>query len=336
MSLALGSVAYMYAVTFDTPGDEDALNWTQVPDPEVGPGEVLIDVAAAGVNNADLLQRQGKYPVPPGASEILGLECSGTISALGEGVTGWQVGQQVAALLTGGGYAQKVAVPVQQLLPVPDSVDLIGAAALPEAACTSYSNLAMVAGLQPGGSVLVHGGSGGVGSHAVQWAKALGTKVFATAGSPEKAAAVGKLGADVVINYREEDFAERIKEETQGAGVDAILDVIGAPYLVPNMKSLAYNGHLVIIGTQGGTRDTDLRLGLMLRRRLSVTATTLRGRPLQEKAEIVTGVGTNVWPMVEGGSIRPVVDTVLPMAQAGEAHRLLGQGAVTGKVVLTS
>lgn len=326
-------VAAMRAITFDAPGDEDVLNLTDVDAPAPGPGEVLITVAAAGINNADLLQRRGKYPVPPGASEILGLECSGTIAALGEGVTGWSVGDEVCVLLTGGGYAEQVAVPAEQLLPIPAGISLEEAAALPEVACTVYSNIGMVAGLKPGQSLLVHGGGSGIGTHAIQWAHALGARVFTTAGSAQKLDAARQLGADVAINYRDEDFAERIAEETSGSGVDVILDIIGAPYLEPNLKSLANNGHLVIIGTMGGMR-TELNLGLMLSKRASVTATTLRARPLHEKAEIVAAVRENVWPLIESGQIKPMVDTVLPLDQAAEAHRILAEGRAVGKVLL--
>lgn len=326
-------VAAMRAIIFDAPGDEDVLNLTDVDAPAPGPGEVLITVAAAGINNADLLQRRGKYPVPPGASEILGLECSGTIAALGEGVTGWSVGDEVCALLTGGGYAEQVAVPAEQLLPIPAGISLEEAAALPEVACTVYSNIGMVAGLKPGQSLLVHGGGSGIGTHAIQWAHALGARVFTTAGSAQKLDAARQLGADVAINYRDEDFAERIAEETSGSGVDVILDIIGAPYLEPNLKSLANNGHLVIIGTMGGMR-TELNLGLMLSKRASVTATTLRARPLHEKAEIVAAVRENVWPLIESGQIKPMVDTVLPLDQAAEAHRILAEGRAVGKVLL--
>ncbi len=326
-------VAAMRAITFDAPGDEDVLNLTEVDAPAPGPGEVLITVAAAGINNADLLQRRGKYPVPPGASEILGLECSGTIAALGEGVTGWSIGDEVCALLTGGGYAEQVAVPAEQLLPIPAGISLEEAAALPEVACTVYSNIGMVAGLRPGQSLLVHGGGSGIGTHAIQWAHALGARVFTTAGSAQKLDAARQLGADVAINYRDEDFAERVAEETSGSGVDVILDIIGAPYLEPNLKSLANNGHLVIIGTMGGMR-TELNLGLMLSKRASVTATTLRARPLHEKAEIVAAVRENVWPLIESGQIKPMVDTVLPLDQAAEAHRILAEGRAVGKVLL--
>ncbi|TLP72888.1 NAD(P)H-quinone oxidoreductase [Nesterenkonia sphaerica] len=325
----------MRAITFDAPGDEEVLTWSEVPDVEPAPGEVLIEVAAAGVNNADLLQRKGNYPVPPGASDILGLECSGRIIGLGEGVTGWEVGQEVAALLTGGGYAERVVVPATQLLSVPENLDLISAAALPEAACAVYSNIGMVAGLKPGESFLVHGGGSGIGTHAIQWAHALGARVFTTAGSKKKLDAAQDLGASVVVNYRDEDFAERIKEETDGAGVDAVLDIIGAPYLKPNLKSLAFNGHLVIIGAQGGLDAAELDLGRMLKRRLHVSATTLRGRPAEEKAEIVTAVEQNVWPMIADGRVRPVVHQVLPMKDAAEAHRMLRRGEVIGKLLLT-
>lgn len=324
----------MRAITFEAPGDEDVLNWGVVPDVEPGPDEVVIDVAAAGVNNADLMQRQGKYPVPAGASEILGLECSGTIAALGEGVQEWEIGQRVAALLTGGGYAERVAVPAAQLLSVPGDLDLVEAAGLPEAACTVYSNIGMLAELQPGQSVLIHGGGSGIGTHAIQWAHALGARVFTTAGSVEKLQAAEKLGAEILINYREEDFAERIKAETEGAGVDAILDIIGASYLEQNVKSLAYNGHLVIIGAQGGVKGAELDLGRMLKRRLNVSATTLRGRPAEEKTEIVDAVRNHVWPMVTDRRIKPVVDTILPLQEAAEAHRHLAQGKAIGKVIL--
>lgn len=328
-------VTRMRAITFEAPGDEDVLTWSSVEDPSPGAGEVLIDVVAAGVNNADLLQRRGRYPVPPGASDILGLECSGTIAALGEDVAGWSVGDEVCALLTGGGYAERVVVPAVQLLPVPQGVDLVEAAALPEAACTVYSNLAMVAGLQAGQSVLVHGGGSGIGTHAIQWAHALGARVFATAGSHSKGEVARRLGADVVINYREEDFAQRVKEETEGAGVDAVLDIVGAPYLQANLDSLAVNGHVVIIGTQGGMRGAELDLGLMLHKRASVTATTLRSRPLEEKKQIVSAVGRHVWPLIAEGQIKPVIDTVLPIDRAADAHQLIAEGGTIGKVLLT-
>ncbi|WIB63171.1 NAD(P)H-quinone oxidoreductase [Curtobacterium sp. MCBD17_040] len=325
----------MHAITFDAPGDEAVLVWSDVPDAVAGPGEVLIAVAAAGINNADLLQRRGHYPVPQGASPILGLECSGTIAAVGEGVSDWHVGDRVCALLSGGGYAELVAVPAAQVLPVPDDLDLVAAAGLPEAACTVYSNVGMVAGLRPGQSLLVHGGGSGMGSHAIQWANALGALVFATAGSTPKLEAARRFGADVVINHRDEDFVTVVREQTDGAGVDVVLDIVGPTYLQRNLEALAVNGDLVVIGSTGSAPDAPLDLGLLMRKRASVTATTLRARPAEEKAEIVAAVRREVWPFVERGRVAPVVDTVLPMAQAADAHRLVAEGATIGKVLLT-
>ncbi|PZE74782.1 MULTISPECIES: NAD(P)H-quinone oxidoreductase [unclassified Curtobacterium] len=325
----------MHAITFDAPGDEAVLVWSDAPDAVAGPGEVLIAVAAAGINNADLLQRRGHYPVPQGASPILGLECSGTIAAVGEGVSDWHVGDRVCALLSGGGYAELVAVPAAQVLPVPDDLDLVAAAGLPEAACTVYSNVGMIAGLRPGQSLLVHGGGSGMGSHAIQWAHALGARVFATAGSTPKLEAARRFGADVVINHRDEDFVTVVREQTDGAGVDVVLDIVGPTYLQRNLEALAVNGHLVVIGSTGSAPDAPLDLGLLMRKRASVTATTLRARPAEEKAEIVASVRREVWPFVERGRVAPVVDTVLPMAQAADAHRLVAEGATIGKVLLT-
>jgi len=325
----------MHAITFDRPGDEDVLTWATAPDPTPGPGEVLVTVAAAGINNADLLQRQGLYPVPPGASEILGLECSGTIAALGEDVTGWAVGDRVCALLTGGGYAEQVVVPATQLLPVPDTVELVAAAGLPEAACTVYSNVGMVAGLRPDQALLVHGGGSGMGSHAIQWAHALGARVFATAGSDAKIAAAERFGADLVVNHRTQDFVAETQHATDGHGVDVVLDIVGASYLQRNLEALATGGHLVVIGSAGHTPDAPLDLGLLMRKRASITATTLRARPRAEKAAIVAAVREHVWPFIEDGSVLPVVDTVLPMADAAAAHRLVAAGGTIGKVLLT-
>ncbi|GAA4189673.1 NAD(P)H-quinone oxidoreductase [Microbacterium oryzae] len=323
----------MRAITIDHPGDEDVLTLTDLPDPVAGRGEVLIEVAAAGVNNADLLQRQGHYPPPPGTSELPGLEVSGVIRALGDGVTEWKVGDRVAALLAGGGYATLAVAPASQLLPVPDDLDLVGAAALPEAACTVYSNLGLIAGLRPGQTLLVHGGTGGMGSHAVLWAKALGARVIATAGGERKTAAARELGADVVIDYRAEDFVARVDEETDGVGVDAILDVVGADYLERNLTALAPNGHLAVIASSSGP-SAPLPFGLLMRKRATISGTTLRARPLAEKAAIVAAVRENVWPLVLDGRVRPVVDAVLPLADAPEAHRRMASGAVIGKLLL--
>ncbi|PYY46969.1 NAD(P)H-quinone oxidoreductase [Curtobacterium sp. MCBD17_023] len=323
----------MRAITISQPGDVDVMSLGELPDPVPGEGEVLVEVAAAGVNNADLQQRQGNYPPPPGASDVLGLEVSGSIRALGTGVTGWSVGDRVCALLSGGGYASLAVVPVAQLLPVPDGLDLVSAAALPEAACTVYSNIGMLAGLRPGQTLLVHGGTGGMGSHAVLWAKALGARVVATSGGARKVAASRELGADLVVDHREEDFVERALAFTGGVGVDVVLDVVGPSYLHRNLEVLAPNGHLAIIAAGSGP-DATLPIGQLMRKRASVSGTTLRARPAAEKAEIVAAVRRDVWPFVEDGRVRPVVDTVLPLADAAEAHRRLASGDVVGKLLL--
>ncbi|ESU50073.1 putative quinone oxidoreductase [Streptomyces sp. HCCB10043] len=309
--------------------------WAEVPDPVPGDGEVLVEVVASAVNRADVLQRQGFYDPPPGASPYPGLECSGRIAALGPGVTGWAVGDAVCALLAGGGYAEKVAVPAGQLLPVPEGVDLVEAAALPEVTSTVWSNVFMVSHLRPGETFLVHGGSSGIGTMAIQLAKAVGARVAVTAGSPEKLARCAELGADILINYREQDFVEEIRENTAGAGADVILDLIGAKYLDRNVQALAVNGRLAIIGLQGGAKG-ELNLGALLTKRAAVTATSLRGRPLQEKAAIVAAVREHVWPLIGGGVVKPVVDRTLPMADAAEAHRVLESSAHIGKVLLVA
>lgn len=324
----------MHAITQAEPGGPDTMRWSEVPDPVVGPGEVLVDVAATAVNRADVLQRQGRYPSPPGASEYMGLECSGTISALGPDVAGgWQVGDQVCALLAGGGYAERVAVPGETVLPVPPGVDLVTAGALPEVACTVWSNLVMTAGLQAGQTVLVHGGSSGIGTMAIQVARALGARVAVTAGTPAKLQACRELGAEIAVNYRDADFVEAVRDSTDGRGADVVLDLVGGPYLARNVDALATNGRLVIIGLQGGTR-AELNLGLLLAKRAGVIGTTLRGRPLVEKASIVREVRERLWPMLADGRVRPVVHTVLPITQAAEAHRLMESSEHIGKIGL--
>lgn len=323
----------MRAVLPREPGGPEVLQVAEVPDPEPGPGEVLLDVVATAVNRADLLQRQGHYPPPPGASEILGLECSGTVSALGEGVDGWQVGDEVCALLAGGGYASRVAVPAGQVMPRPQGVDLTTSAALPEVAATVWSNLMMVAGLRHGESLLVHGGAGGIGTFAIQLASALGVRVLTTAGSAQKRALCTELGADVVIDYHEQDFAAVVQEVTGGAGVDVVLDNMGASYLARNVASLATQGRLVVIGLQGGTK-AELDLNALMRKRAAVVGTTLRARPTAEKAAICAEVVEHVWPLVSDGSVRPVVGTTLPLAEAAEAHRLMESGSSSGKILL--
>ncbi|MFR9790178.1 NAD(P)H-quinone oxidoreductase [Streptomyces sp. MB22_4] len=325
----------MHAITIPEPGGPEALVWDEVPDPEPGEGEVLVEVVASAVNRADILQRQGFYDPPPGASPYPGLECSGRIAALGPGVSGWAVGDEVCALLAGGGYAQKVVVPAGQLLPVPQGVDLVRAAALPEVACTVWSNVFMVAHLRPGETLLVHGGSSGIGTMAIQLAKAVGAKVAVTAGTKEKLERCAELGADVLINYREQDFVAEVKEATGGAGADVILDNMGAKYLDRNMQALAVNGRLAIIGLQGGAKG-ELNIGMLLNKRAAVSATSLRARPLDEKAAIVAAVREHVWPLLAGGHVRPVVDRELPMPQAAEAHRVVEESGHIGKVLLVA
>lgn len=323
----------MHAITIREPGGPDTLEWTDVPDPVPGQGEVLIDVAASAVNRADLLQRQGNYPPPEGASEILGLECSGTIAELGGNVVGWQVGDEVCALLAGGGYAEKVTVPAEQLLPVPGEVELLAAAGLPEVACTVWSNVVMHAELTEGELLLVHGGAGGIGTHAIQVAKALGAQVAVTAGSADRLEQCRQLGADIVINYREQDFVETLKSEAGGA--DVILDNMGASYLDQNVSALRTGGRLVVIGMQGG-RKGELNLAKLLGKRASVAAAGLRGRPVADKGEIVTAVRTQLWPLLERGSVQPVVGQVCALAEAGAAHQALEEGGVFGKILLAA
>ncbi|MGB3699599.1 MAG: NAD(P)H-quinone oxidoreductase [Gordonia sp. (in: high G+C Gram-positive bacteria)] len=306
-----------------------------VPEPEPAAGEVVIDVVAAGVNRADLLQRAGHYPPPPGASDVLGLEASGRISALGAGVTGWSVGEEVCALLAGGGYAERVAVPSVQVMPVPRGVDLVSAAALPEVACTVMSNVVMTGRLAPGELLLVHGGSSGIGTHAIQLAHALGARVATTARTADKLARAGDLGADILINYATDDFAERLAAE---GGADVILDIIGAKYLERNIAALATNGRLVIIGMQGGAK-AELNIGALMAKRASVTGTTLRSRPStggpDSKAAVVTETVARTWPLIASGDVSPVVDSVLPLAEADAAHNRLNSGDAVGKVLLT-
>jgi putative PIG3 family NAD(P)H quinone oxidoreductase len=320
------------AITIPRTGGPEVLTWASVPDPEPIEGEVLVDVTASAVNRADLMQRQGFYPPPPGAPPYPGLECSGRVAALGPGVTGWRVGDEVCALLTGGGYATRVAVPAGQLLPVPAGVSVRDAAALPEVACTVWSNVGQLAHLGKGETFLVHGGGSGIGTHAIQLAKALGATVLCTAGTPEKLARCRELGADVAINHRTEDFVARVREET--GGVDVILDVIGAKYLARNVESLAANGRLVIIGLQGGAK-AEIDLGALTRKRAQIIATVLRARPAPEKAAIVAAVRERVWPLVESGAVRPVVDRVLSLRDAADAHRVVEAGENVGKVLLT-
>jgi putative PIG3 family NAD(P)H quinone oxidoreductase len=320
----------MHAVVITKPGAPEVLTWQEVPDPEPGPDDVLIRIAAGGVNRADLLQRMGFYPPPPGASRYPGLECSGTVIGTGSNVTRWKAGDQVCALLSGGGYAEQVAVPQGQVLPVPDGVSPAHAAAFPEVACTVYSNIFQLARLQPGELLLVHGGSSGVGTFAIQLAKATGARVACTAGSPEKLARCRELGADITIDYHTEDFTKRIKAE---GGADVILDLLGASYLHRNIDSLAPNGRIAIVGMQGGSK-AEIDLGLLMAKRGVLIATGLRARPVPEKARIVADVEAEVWPRIASGQVAPVIDTELPMPEAAQAHRLLEASGHVGKILL--
>jgi putative PIG3 family NAD(P)H quinone oxidoreductase len=318
----------MHAIVIEKPGDSDVLRWSEVADPVIGHDEVLLDIVAAGVNRADVMQRLGFYPPPQGAPEYPGLEASGRVAAVGDGVTGWKVGDEACALLSGGGYATRVAVPAGQLLPVPRGVSLVEAAALPEVACTVWANVFMLARLRPGESFLVHGGAGGIGTMAIQLAKAHGARVLCTAGSEDKLERCRELGADVAINYRTEDFVEAARP------VDVILDNMGAKYLPRNVDALGTGGRLVVIGLQGGGVG-ELDLGKLLTKRASVYATSLRARPLEEKADIVAAVREHVWPLVEAGAVHPILDRTLPMTDASAAHRTMEDSTHVGKIVLT-
>jgi putative PIG3 family NAD(P)H quinone oxidoreductase len=325
----------MRAVVITTPGGPEVLSPEEVPDPVPGPGEVLVEVCAAGVNPADALQRMGAYPPPPGAPPYPGLECSGRISALGPGVTGWQPGDEVCALLAGGGYAQRVAVPAGQVLPVPGGVSLTDAAGLPEAVCTVHSTVFGQARLARGETLLVHGGAGGIGTMAIQLAKAFGARVVCTSGTPAKLERCRELGADLAVSYAEDDFVAAVAGFTSGRGADVILDIMGAPYLGRNTEALASGGRLMVISVKGGSR-AELDLGQLMRKRASVLASTLRARPVSEKGAIVAAVRAQVWPLIGAGKVVPVIDRVLPMAQAAAAHQLLAEGRQVGKILLAN
>jgi putative PIG3 family NAD(P)H quinone oxidoreductase len=322
------------AIVITEPGGPEVLRWQDVDDLSPGPGEVLIDVAASAVNRADIMQRQGLYPPPPGASPYPGLECSGRIAALGSDVdAGFSLGDEVCALLSGGGYAEQVAVPAGQVLPVPAGVDLVEAAGLPEVVCTVWSNVFMAAGLRPGETLLVHGGSSGIGTMAIQLARHVGARVAVTAGSIEKLERCRELGAEILVNYRDDDFVAGVRAATEGRGADVVLDNMGAKYLGRNLDVLAPNGRLAIIGMQGGTK-AELDLGLLMRKRGAVISTSLRARPTDEKAAIVASVREHVWPLLAAGDVRPIIDRKIAMADAAEAHRVLEASDHIGKVLL--
>ena len=321
----------MFAITQKDFGGPETLEWSRIADPQPEPGEVIIDISSTAVNRADLLQRKGNYPPPPGTTDILGLECSGTIVSVGAALTMDRIGERVTALLNGGGYAQKVAVPLGQVMSVPEGVSLADAGALPEIAATVWSNFTKVLHLREGNTILIHGGGGGIGTFAIQVAKALGVKVAVTAGSQEKLNVCASLGADLLINYKEQDFVEVI-QETWG-GTDNILDNMGASYLSKNIEALKRNGHLAIIGMQGGTK-VDFQIDQLLRKNATISATSLRGRPESEKSAICREVEKIVWPWITDGTVKLVIDRVMPIEDAGEAHKILESGEATGKILL--
>jgi putative PIG3 family NAD(P)H quinone oxidoreductase len=323
----------MRAVVCREAGGPDVLEVREVPDPSPAPDEVLIRVTATAVNRADLMQRQGRYPPPTGASDILGLECSGTVAAVGSDVDTWHAGDQVCALLTSGGYAELVAVPAGQVLPIPDGLDPTAAAALPEVAATVWSNVFMIAALQPRELLLVHGGAGGIGTFAIQLGKALGASVACTVGSAEKAAACRELGADLAINYREQDFVAEVRR-FRASGANVILDNMGAAYLDRNVEVLADEGRLVVIGLQGGAKG-EINLRTLLAKRGAVVATALRSRPDAEKAAIMASVKENVWPLVADKTVRPVIFTTVALDDVRRAHELVEESGHIGKVLLT-
>jgi NADPH2:quinone reductase len=327
--------AQMHHIAMEVPGGPEVLVLATGPVPRPATGEVLIRVAAAGINRPDILQRTGNYPPPPGASPILGLEVSGTVAALGAEVTGWHEGDAVCALVAGGGYAEYCVAPAPQCLPVPKGVALVDAAGLPETFFTVWSNVFDRGRLVAGESFLVHGGSSGIGTTAIQLAHAFGARVFATAGSPEKCAVCRDLGAERAIDYRQEDFVAVLKEATQGRGVDVILDIVGGPYVEKNLRSLALEGRLVQIAFLQGSKVT-LDLAHLMVRRQTITGSTLRPRPVADKATIARNLRDKVWPLIEAGKVRPVIDRTFPLAEAAAAHRLMESSTHIGKILLVT
>ncbi|HLW25656.1 MAG TPA: NAD(P)H-quinone oxidoreductase [Steroidobacteraceae bacterium] len=325
----------MTVVEIAAPGGPEQLHSAQRPLPALRDEEVLIKVAAAGINRPDVMQRQGKYPPPPGASDIPGLEVAGEVVALGPGASGVAVGERVTALISGGGYAQYAAAPAALCLPVPEGLSMIEAAALPETFFTVWDNLFTRGGLAADESVLVHGGTSGIGTTAIQLAAARGARVFATAGSAEKARICERLGAARGIDYKSEDFVEVVKQSTHGKGVDVILDMIGGSYLARNLEALALEGRLVLISSMGGAR-AEINLGLVMMKRLKIMGSTLRARSVAQKAQVAEAVRRNAWPLIAAGRVRPVIHRTFPLAQASEAHRLMESSQHVGKIVLTA
>jgi len=321
------------AVVVQEPGGPESLALVEREDPQPGPGQVVISVAATAVNRADVLQRQGRYPPPKGATDVLGLEAAGTVSAVGEGVQGWDVGDHACAVLPGGGYAERVAVPAAVVMPWPPGLDAVGAAAVPEVFATAYDNVFLRGRLQPGETLLVHGGASGVGTALIQLAKRHGCRVVVTAGSEDRVRRCVELGADDGVVYRDADWASAVLDMTAGRGVDVVLDVVGGPYLSANLRCLAEEGRLVVIGLQGGAK-AELNLGVVLTKRLSVLGSTLRARTTEQKAPLMRRLVDEVWPGFADGSLRPVIDRTVPLDQIAEAHAALEAGDVFGKVVV--
>lgn len=323
----------MKAIHVDTTREDRPLLWQETAEPTFGPDEVLVEIYATALNRADLMQRAGNYPPPPGASEIMGLEMAGVISQIGANVHGWQVGDRVCALLPGGGYAEKVTVPQQMLMPIPADWDFLTAAGLPEVYLTAFVNLYMEASLQHGETVLVHGGASGVGTAAIQLLKASGNPVIVTAGSADKCAACTELGADLAINYRDEDFVERVRTFTNGQGVDVIMDMVGADYLAKNLSLLKLKGRLVFISTLSGTK-TEIDLRHLMGKRLRLIGSVLRSRALAEKIAIKENFMARCWPLVKAGTIKPVIDSVYPISQVNEAQAQMAANRNIGKIIL--
>jgi putative PIG3 family NAD(P)H quinone oxidoreductase len=323
----------MLAVIVPTPGGPDALQAVRRPIPAPAPGEVLIKVAAAGVNGADLSQREGRYPIPPGTPDVLGLEAAGEIIALGAGATGWTIGDKVCALLIGGGYAEYCAVPAEQCLPIQAGLSVEQAAALPEVAMTVWTNVFEIGGLKPGETLLVHGGASGIGTHVIQLAHRLGSKVIATAGSDAKCRRCEELGAAKAINYKTEDFVAAARQYTEGAGVDVILDMVGGDYIQRGLELLAHGGRLVMLAQKKGSK-VEVDLGLIQAKHLCLTGSRLRPRPIPEKGRLVAAVRKAVWPLIECGDVKPIIDSTFPLRAAADAHRRMHSGEHIGKVLL--